>query len=128
MPGRLGLENLLLILLIIRDNLDSCFVDRYASEGKPLPTYGTVVEVISIKTPDPTKCKMLILDPLGNVVVDDLPAYPKANDPNTFYFFWDGYNRNNRVVGSGTYLARIFVYAEGESQPGVKQQKIGVRN
>jgi len=94
----------------------------------PAPSAGAVVEVISIKNPDLIQSNMLVLDALGNVVADRLPAYPVSNNPNKFYFFWDGYNRNRRVVGSGTYLARIFVYAEGESTPGVKQQKIGVRN
>jgi hypothetical protein len=94
----------------------------------PAPTVGsTVIRVASIQRVDDAHSLMRVYDALGNLVADNVPCYaalPQDHE-NAAYFFWDGRNRNGRMVGSGTYLAVIQVRKTSGAER-VTKQKIGV--
>jgi hypothetical protein len=96
--------------------------------GEP-PSDATVIRVSSATEmdPDPGRSKMAVYDALGNVIEDEVPLYtamPVGNSHQA-YFFWDARNRNERLVGSGTYLAVMQVgKVEGDTK--VTRQKLGV--
>ena len=64
-----------------------------------------------------------IYDALGNRVVDERHF---VLDNGVLSVRWDGRNRNNRYVGTGTYVGVILV-TEGDGGQTVKKIKIGVR-
>lgn len=72
------------------------------------------------------KARAVIYDAVGNTVREELPGVRKGS---SYYFEWDGYNRNNRVVGSGTYLVvmRVTSVMGGKTQDKVERVKIGVK-
>lgn len=95
--------------------------------GQP-PTFATVIKVASVNPVESRSSKMTVYDAVGNVVKDGIVAYPKASagTANEAYFFWDASNKNNRLVGSGTYLAVLKVTETVTGQTKVSSQKIGV--
>lgn len=101
------------------------------AEGAPSeqpPEIATVVELTSIKGVDLGASGVEIYDALGNLVRDDLPVYPRTDNKNKFYIFWDGYNRYNRRCGTGTYLAIISVREKNEGTTDIKRHKIAIVN
>jgi fibro-slime domain-containing protein len=94
----------------------------------PAPIVGsTVIRVASVERVDDARSLMRVYDAVGNLV-DDVPCYAALphDNKNAAYFFWDGRNRNDRVVGAGTYLAVLQVSETGKGSPKVSKQKIGV--
>jgi hypothetical protein len=95
-------------------------------DGQPaVPPYGTVIEIVSVKSIDRTKSYMDIYDAVGNVVRDNLPVYA-SNDRSRYYLVWSGINREQRIVGSGSYVGMIHIQDLGGMMT-VKKQKIGVK-
>lgn len=90
---------------------------------------GTVIGIVSLKPlqvrADGTYGRAVILDALGNAVVDNL-AVGATDSPNDYGLFWDGRNRHGRYVGSGAYL--LVVHATDiDGKETVNRVKIGVR-
>ena len=95
---------------------------------EPIPHSATIVQVSSVATLKPEGSYGVIYDAVGNQLTGQLPFYPTtAKNDNRFYLFWDGRNRNNRFVASGTYLAMIYIKQEGSDRVSVERQKIGVK-
>lgn len=71
------------------------------SNGK----YGIGIKVVPTTSVDIDNVQMtcFIYDALGNLIIE---KQLKMHN-NSFYCVWDGYNRNNRIVGTGTYLVSI---------------------
>jgi fibro-slime domain-containing protein len=99
-----------------------------ARNGEP-PTHATVLKVSAIRPLEDTRSSMKVYDAVGNLV-RDVPSYAGVDSgggaANNCYFFWDGRNRNDRLVGAGTYLAVLQVSEAGKGSPQVTKQKIGV--
>jgi hypothetical protein len=53
-----------------------------------------------------TEATATVYDALGNTMVEKAPFVKNAGS-NFLYFVWNGHNKNNRIVGTGTYLAVI---------------------
>jgi flagellar hook assembly protein FlgD len=66
--------------------------------------------------------KISIYDALGYEVVDQIMKSHRL----LYYFQWDGYNRNGRTVGTGTYLAVVTVRQNNRSVL-TKRLRIGVK-
>jgi hypothetical protein len=96
-----------------------------SSKGNP-PSTGTVVEIRAIKPVVVASSRMDVYDIVGNVVCEKLPVYGRTDYEGTYEIFWDGRNKNNRIVGPGTYLGILYLYEEGESKPSIQRRKIGV--
>lgn len=122
-PYRPG-EKIPQVVNLIENKIDRSYAQQV---GEP-PRKSTAVQVVSIKNIVVKECELDIYDALGNPVRTDLPAYPRSGNQNTFYFFWDGYNQNNRIVGSGTYLGIISIKEDGSSQKKTTTRKIGIMN
>jgi len=97
------------------------------SVTEPIPLSATVVQVSSVAALKPEGSYGVIYDAVGNQLTGQLPFYPTGKNKNRFYLFWDGRNRNNRFVASGTYLAMIYIKQEGSDRVSVERQKIGVK-
>jgi fibro-slime domain-containing protein len=97
--------------------------------NNPPPSSATILWVASVFPVDAARSKMVVYDPLGNVVRDDFIAYTQAGSTlgTNCYFFWDAHNRSDRVVGAGTYLAVLEVTESGTNRSNLTKQKIGVR-
>jgi len=67
--------------------------------------------------------KLSIYDPVGNAVVASAPF--TKNLSGQLVYYWNGANRNNRIVADGTYIAIITV--NDEESRGSKRHRIGVR-
>jgi hypothetical protein len=65
---------------------------------------------------------IVIYDALGNRVVN--AALRPQNDE--FFYSWNGTNRQNRVVGSGTYLGILSIFDE-KNLLYTRKVKIGVK-
>ncbi|MBD3319939.1 MAG: VWA domain-containing protein [Chitinivibrionales bacterium] len=70
-----------------------------------------------------------IYDPVGNVVAEDLEGYQYKTD---WLMHWNGRNRNNRSVQSGTYLAILRVYTRDENgevkdTPEIRRIKVAIK-
>lgn len=72
-----------------------------------------------------TEATVVIYDMLGNTVVGTTP-FKKNIAENIYYFTWNGLNKNNRKVGTGTYLGVIRIFDRNNPIPAEKI-KIGVR-
>lgn len=74
-------------------------------------TRGVIVAVgssIPLKNINGTYGTAEIYDAVGNIVADHLGLKPANNDTRTEYgLFWNFTNRQNRIIGLGTYLVRI---------------------
>ncbi len=68
--------------------------------------------------------KAVIYDNLGNLITDPLQVMD-ASLNNTYGIYWDGRNKNNRVVASGAYLMVITVESDGRVF--TQKIKIGVK-
>jgi hypothetical protein len=62
-------------------------------------------------SPLPAAPYLRIFDMLGNSIFEG-PTDQKSADGNSYYFVWDGRNKNNRFVGSGVYRAIVTVVDE----------------
>jgi hypothetical protein len=98
----------------------------------PKPAQSSMVmHVQSIKRVDVENSSAKIYDALGNIVISNLPVYGSGSgasgDNFAFYVLWDGHNRSNRLVGSGTYLAVFTIKELGDSMVNTMKQKIGVK-
>ena len=70
--------------------------------------------IIAIHSSIPLKLKgdsygtASIYDPLGNIVCKGLPIkQANSNSKVDYGIYWDGLNKNNRIVGRGSYLVKI---------------------
>ena len=68
--------------------------------------------------------RLQIYDALGNGVFESQSALPGA-DGNSYYFTWDGRNKNGRWVGTGVY--RAIITATDETGTTSKSIQIGVK-
>jgi flagellar hook assembly protein FlgD len=68
--------------------------------------------------------RLQIFDLMGNCVYENQIAQQGA-DGNSYYFTWDGRNKNSRWVGTGVY--RAIVTAIDESGTSSKAVQIGVK-
>jgi hypothetical protein len=103
--------------------------------GSVFPGSGFVGTAISISTNNP-KAKLPIMtgslkvyDLLGNLVHDDYVAQRNEGGGilgTCYYFTWDGRNKNDRFVGTGTYNFLLNYTVEGWP-PEKKWKSIGVR-
>jgi hypothetical protein len=66
-----------------------------------------------------------IYDVLGNTVIEKTP-FKKNVTENIYYFTWDGHNKNNRMVGTGTYLA-VIMTTDQNGKRTKELQRIGVK-
>jgi flagellar hook assembly protein FlgD len=89
--------------------------------------------IVGIGTPVPLKeespgsgryGKARVYDPVGNVVMDDLPV--RMANESAYAAFWDGRNENGRIVGSGGYLCVVTV-TNVNGQTTTRPTKVGVR-
>ena len=95
-------------------------------DGKSAPPLSALaIRAISVKDVTADDSRMSVYDALGNVVSQELPAYESADNPNKVYFFWDARNRNERLVGSGTYLA-ILTVRSVDGNDTIAKRKIGI--
>ncbi|MBD3344643.1 MAG: hypothetical protein GF401_06240 [Chitinivibrionales bacterium] len=70
---------------------------------------GTFIQVISKKLLT-DESYVTIYDAVGNIVIENLAiARYEKGDKDKYYTAWTGINRNGRIVGSGTYVAYIFL-------------------
>jgi len=69
--------------------------------------------------------KAHLYDALGNLIRNDLDVYKTATDTD-YGIYWNLRNKNNRKVGSGTYLAR-FTVTDSEGHSELFSLKIGVK-
>jgi fibro-slime domain-containing protein len=106
---------------VIRDNIDQ------SGTTEPIPKQATIVQVSSVTRLDPKGSYGYIYDAVGNQVSEKLSFFPTGKNSKQFYLFWDGRNRNNRFVSSGTYLAMIYIKEMGRDRVSIKRQKIGVK-
>lgn len=84
---------------------------------------GTILAVKTTAHKDtPITGKAILYDALGNVV-KKLEVGEIDKVKGDYGAFWDGTNLNNRKVGSGVYLMRVYI--DGEK---VKSIKVGVRD
>jgi conserved repeat domain len=94
-----------------------------AANGQP----GTVITIKPINPllalPHMT-LRLQIFDVLGNFIFES-PLAQKGADGNSYYFVWDGRNKNSRWVGSGVYRAVITVIDENGTSS--KSITIGVK-
>jgi hypothetical protein len=95
-----------------------------AAIGKML---GTVINI----NPDPPSLAfrpmaldLKIYDILGNCIFEN-PAALQSTIDNSYYFTWDGRNKNSRSVGSGVY--RGIVTVTDENGTSLKSISIGVK-
>jgi hypothetical protein len=89
---------------------------------------GTAIKIIPTRTISDLSgiyIQAKIYDALGNLVFESSSPKNNAGD-NSFNFIWDGRNKNNRFVGSNTYLAEIIVTTNGV-ETAEKKLKIGVK-
>ena len=105
----------------IRDNIDQ------SGTTEPIPKQATIVQVSSVTRLDPKGSYGYIYDAVGNQVSEKLSFFPTGKNSKQFYLFWDGRNRNNRFVSSGTYLAMIYIKEIDRDRVSIKRQKIGVK-
>lgn len=91
-----------------------------AKDGTSLSSEGVIIAINIKGNPlepiaEKSYAKALLYDATGNIVRNDLEVY-KATDTD-FGIYWDLRNKNNRLVGSGTYLAKFTVKVKvGENQ------------
>ena len=75
---------------------------------------GTVI-IVSPDPPSlafrPAELHIKIYDVLGDCIFENLSALPGA-DGNSYYFVWDGRNKNGRWVGTGVYRGIVTVIDE----------------
>jgi fibro-slime domain-containing protein len=69
--------------------------------------------------------KARLYDAMGNIVRNDLEVYKTANDTD-YGIYWDLRNKNNRLVGPGTYLAEFSVKNQADQEE-MFSLKIGVK-
>ena len=91
-------------------------------------SHGVLISVFSIKSLDKTSGgdygKAIIYDALGNLVGKSFSVIGESVN-NSYGIYWDGFNRNNRAVGSGVYLIVISVVSDGEKY--TQKIKVGVK-
>ncbi|MBD3392883.1 MAG: fibro-slime domain-containing protein [Chitinivibrionales bacterium] len=107
----------------LRNNLDT-------PSGYAVPEHGTVVEIKAVRDLNAARSYASIYDVVGNLVDSDIPVLKRTDidvvGQGRYEIIWDGHNASGRVVGSGTYLAVIYLYATGESTPDVIRERLGV--
>ncbi|MGE5669991.1 MAG: hypothetical protein ACM31E_01015, partial [Fibrobacterota bacterium] len=69
--------------------------------------------------------KARLYDALGNLIRNDLDVYKTTSDTD-YGIYWNLRNKNNRKVGSGTYLAK-FIVTDSEGRDEQFSLKIGVK-
>jgi hypothetical protein len=88
---------------------------------------GTIIGITSIKSlekrSDGSFGSAAIYDAVGNLVQKNLPVQ-KNKTGSHYYAFWDGRNKNNRAVGTGTYLMILVGSTDGTKF--TEKMKIGV--
>ncbi|MBD3420136.1 MAG: hypothetical protein GF398_08475 [Chitinivibrionales bacterium] len=88
--------------------------------------YGTPVKVTSLLRLKPQKSSYMIYDPVGNLVVDNMPLV-RGGSTNNYYSLWDGRNSNGRHVGTGTYLVIFNLVDENDKAVAPVRAKVGVK-
>jgi len=129
-------DNRRVVLTIVRSKTDwkpsiACNPFTAAAGSMCAQASGSVPGTAIIIKPVPSSMtlpamtlRLQIYDALGNSVFESQSALPGA-DGNSYYFTWDGRNRNGRWVGTGVY--RAVITATDQTGTTSKSIQIGVK-
>lgn len=92
-------------------------VIRLEVKGKPLKILKGVSKI------DSAYGRVVVYDVVGNLIRKDL--YIFRVEGNDYGIYWDGYNKNGRAVGRGTYLFSVLT-ADVDNKSYKNQFKIGI--